>query len=97
MLQADGDVAPTPAPTGTVKEMVPIVITAATWGRDWRGEAVKAWCDNAAVVSTINHGSSWNQDMMHLTRRLAFISAKLDIHTVACHIRGVKNTLVDAL
>ena len=34
---------------------------------------------------------------MHLTRYLAFISAKLDIHIVASHIRGINNTLADAL
>ena len=34
----------------TAKEMVLIVIAAATWGRNWRGKTVRAWCDNAAVV-----------------------------------------------
>ena len=34
--------------------MVPIVIGAATWGQEWRGRTVRAWYDNAAVVSAIN-------------------------------------------
>lgn len=81
----------------TAKEMVPIVIAVATWGRQWRGRTVRAWYDNAAVVSTINHGSSRNQDTMHLTRCLAFISAKYGVHIVALHIRGINNTCADAL
>ena len=63
----------------------------------WWGKTVRAWCDNAAVVSTINHRSSQNQDTMNLTRCLAFISAKLDIHIVASHIRAINNTLANAL
>jgi hypothetical protein len=81
----------------TAKEMVPIVVAAAIWGKSWRGKTIRAWCDNAAVVSTINHGSSRNQDTMHLTRCLAFISAKLDIHFVASHIKGIHNSCADAL
>ncbi len=39
-------------------------------------KTVKAWCDNTAVVSIVNHGSSRNKEAMHLTRCLAFITAK---------------------
>ncbi len=42
----------------TVKELVPIVLAAAVWGPRWKGKTVRARCDNAAVVSIINSGSS---------------------------------------
>ena len=72
-----------------VKEMVPIVIAAAVWGPQWRGKTVRAQCDNAAVVTIINHGSSRDQDIMHLMRCLAFIAAKFEFHIWAQHIKGV--------
>ena len=80
-----------------VKEMVPIVIAAAVWGPQWRGKTVRAQCDNAAVVTIINHGSSRDQDIMHLMRCLAFIAAKFEFHIWAQHIKGVDNTLADVL
>ena len=81
----------------TVKELIPIVIAAALWGREWQGKSVLVQCDNAAVVSIINHGSSKNPEAMHLMRCLVFIAAKWEFHLVATHIKGVNNTLADAL
>jgi hypothetical protein len=52
----------------TVKELVPIVIAAAIWGRDWQGRTIQCWCDNAAVVSIVNRGTSRNREAMHLAR-----------------------------
>ena len=81
----------------TVKELIPIVIAGAMWGCRWRGSTVLAQCDNMAVVHIVNHGSSKNQDAMHLARCLAFITAKLDFHVVASHIKGAHNVRADAL
>ena len=33
----------------TLKELVPIVLAAAIWGKQWNGKTVLAQCDNAAV------------------------------------------------
>ena len=63
----------------TIKELSPIVIAAAVWESDWRGKTVRVQCDNEAVVSIINQGSSRDEEAMHLLRCLAFISAKFDI------------------
>lgn len=81
----------------TAKELVPIVIGAAIWGEEWRGQTVRVWCDNAAVVSTINRGSSRNREAMHLARCLAFIKAKLECDLIASHIPGANNTRADSL
>ena len=81
----------------TVKELVPIVLAAALWGPKWKGKTVRARCDNAAVVSIINSGSSRVQEAMHLMRCLAFLAAKDEFYIFATHIRGVDNTLADAL
>ena len=81
----------------TAKELVPIVIAAAISGRSWEGKTIQAWCDNAAVVHIVNHGSSRNQEAMHLARCLAFIKAKLGVNIVASHIKRVNNVRADAL
>ena len=81
----------------TVKEMVPVVISAAIWGHTWQGKTVQIRCDNMAVVSIVNHGSSKNHEAMHLARCLAFIAGKFDFHMEATHIKGADNLLADAL
>ena len=41
----------------TTKELVPIVLAAALWGREWTAKTVMACCNNAAVVVVLNKGS----------------------------------------
>ena len=42
----------------TIKELLPIVIGVAIWGRSWTGKTVRCLCDNAAVVAILNSGRS---------------------------------------
>ena len=35
----------------TIKELLPVVIATAIWGRNWAGKTVRALCDNMAVVT----------------------------------------------
>ena len=42
----------------TIKELIPIVLAAAIWGREWTGLTVQARCDNAAVVAALNQDYS---------------------------------------
>ena len=63
----------------TAKELVPIVAAAALWGKEWQGQTVQVWCDNTAVVSIVNHGSSRDKQAMHLARCLVFIMAKFEL------------------
>ena len=81
----------------TIKELIPIVLGAAVWGKEWRDLSVTALCDNAAVVEIINWGNSKDQDVMHLMRCLAFIQAKFCFSIRASHIKGSNNDLADAL
>ena len=81
----------------TVKELAPIVVAAILWGRSWGGKVIHVQCDNSAVVSIVNQGSSRNSQAMQLTRCLAFLAAKWEFHIIASHIKGVDNILADAL
>ena len=81
----------------TVKELVPIVVAAAIWGKSWAGGTVLAKCDNAAVVAMINKGNCKEQECMHLLRCLSFIGAEFNFNLVATHVEGRENVLADAL
>ena len=50
----------------TAKELLPIVVAVASWGKAWQGKAVLARCDNMAVVAIVNSGSSREAEAMHL-------------------------------
>lgn len=81
----------------TVKELLPIVIGAALWGKHWQGGAVRCRCDNAAVVAVLRSGRSRDERVMHLMRSLFFFLAQHDMSLVAEHIPGVENGAADAL
>ena len=59
----------------TAKELLPIVVACAVWGREWKGKAVRCRCDNAAVVAIIKSGASKHGLAMHLMRCLFFFTA----------------------
>ena len=69
----------------TMKELAPIVIAAIVWGQEWRGQAVLFKCDNMAVLSIIDSGSSRNPQAMQLSRCLAFLAVKRDLTMRASH------------
>ena len=81
----------------TLKELLPILLAAAVWGRYWHGLTVQVRCDNSAVVAILNWGNSQDLDVMHLVRCLPFIKAKYQFSLFAAPIPGINNDLADAL
>lgn len=81
----------------SVKEMIPVVISAALWGHQWSGQSVHFQSDNTSVVALINSGTSREDTLMHLMRCLSFIMAKFNFVVSASHIKGSHNVLADAL
>ena len=61
----------------TVKELLPIVLAIAMWGRDWQGSSIRCRCDNAAVVAVLRSGWCKNKYAMHLLRSLHFFSSSV--------------------
>ena len=80
-----------------VEELVPIVVACALWGNQWKGATVLCRCDNTAVVSIVNSGSSKDALAMHLMQSLFFITAVNGISLYAQHIPGKHNSAADAL
>ena len=80
-----------------VKELLPIVIAAATWGRLWSQAQVIAYSDNMAVVQAVKSRSVKCPQLMRLLRALFFIEARLNFSLNASHIAGHKNVAADSL
>lgn len=81
----------------SIKEKIPVVLAAATWGKQWSNKSVRFQSDNAVVLALLNSGSSKEETLMHLMRCLCFIMAKFNFIVSANHIAGVNNHLADAL
>ena len=81
----------------TVKELLPVVVACAVWGRAAKGGRIQCRTDNAAVVSIVNSGRSKDELAMHLVRCLAFFAAYFEYRIRAIHISGRENGAADAL
>ena len=80
-----------------VKELFPVVIAAAIYGKYWSGQLVQFSVDNAAVVHVLKATYSRESHLMHLIRVLVFLASHFKFWFTASHIPGVTNTLADAL
>lgn len=58
-----------------VKELIPVVLAAALYGREWRGKVVQFVVDNLAVVEIIRATYSKEPHLMHLIRLLVFFAS----------------------
>lgn len=81
----------------TSKELLPIVVGCAVWGKKWKSCTVRCLCDNAAVVAVVRSGSSRDQGVMHLLRCLFFFLAHHQIVLAPVHIPGRLNEAADSL
>ena len=79
------------------KELVPVVIAAATWGRLWQRTCIRFRCDNMAVVSVLRSRTSRDRLLAHLLRCLTLYAATYRFDFVAEHIPGVHNSAADAI
>ena len=80
-----------------LKELVPVVVAAAVWGREWSGSAVLLESDNSTVVAAVNLGTSRDATLMPLLRSLQFIKAAFSFTLRARHLPGKLNHVADAL
>ena len=79
------------------QELLPVVMAAAVWGRQWSGLCIQCQSDNQAVVSVLTSRSCRDKDLMHLLRCLFFFEAEFQFSMVATYIPGKVNVLADSL
>ena len=80
-----------------LRELLPVVIAAAIWEKEWKNSVVRVRCDNDGAVAAINSGYSKIQGISHLLRCLFFFQAHYGLHVKAEHIPGRENVLADAI
>ena len=80
-----------------VKELIPVVVAAAVWGKHWKGLDVKCHSDNQAVVAVMRSRTSRDANIMHLLRCLSFIEARFECYLSTEYIPGSSNDLADDL
>ena len=78
-------------------EMLNVMVAFLLWAHDWVNNRVEVHCDNAAVVSVINSGSSRDPFLAACTRTLWLIKAQYNIIVSVSHIRGKDNVYADTL
>ena len=79
------------------KELVPIVIGAALWGRQWSGSKVLFLSDNQAVVEVLGSLASREPNICHLLKCLFFYEAQYNFEHACRHLAGSGNCAADAL
>ena len=79
------------------RELYAIVVACVIWGPLLSSYLVRFQCDNLAVVSCVNNGSSKCPLIMGLIRKLFFIAATHDFDVRLSHIPGVDNVGPDLL
>ena len=79
------------------KELVPILLSAVTWGPQLARSITLFQCDNLSLVTAISKGSSREPKVMQLLRCLWFFVAFFDIELRAEHIAGSNNFVADHL
>ena len=79
------------------KELFPVVVSAAIFGRCWSGRLVNFRVDNLAVVQVIQATYSRDAYLMHLIRLLVLLVAHFNVWFIDTHVMGKKNTFADAL
>jgi len=80
-----------------MKELIPIIIAAVTWGNEWKGSVITAFYDNIAVVSVLNMRYSKEERLIQMLRVLFFIEANYQFKLKSLHMAGKHNYLADHL
>ena len=78
-------------------EMMNVMVAFRLWAQAWTNSRVEVHCDNAAVVSVLNSGSSRDPFLAACARTLWLLKAKFNILVTVSHIRGKDNVYADIL
>ena len=76
-------------------EFLILIVSSKLWGEDWTGRAVTLFCDNIAVVDTINHRKPKDAALLSLLREFLFIAVTYKFIPVVRKIGTKENFLAD--
>jgi len=63
------------------KELLPILVATAVWGKEWSGKTVKFRCDNQAVVSILQSGACKEPNMADCYTVSSFVTPSITSHS----------------
>ena len=78
-----------------LKEFWTLIVSAKLWGSSWSGRAITLFCDNDAVVDTINHKKPKDSALLSLLREFLFIAVTFKFIPVVRKIGTKQNSLAD--
>ena len=79
------------------KELVPIVISCATWDPLLTRKRIEFQSENMSLVTAINKGSTKGSTVMYLLRCLWFFTALFNFEIKSTHIASVNNDTAEML
>lgn len=79
------------------KELLAVYLAVLRWAPLWRNKRIYIQSDNITTVAAINRGTSKNPFIMCFLRHMFWLSANYNFHISARFIRGVSNTVADAV
>ena len=83
----------------TWKELFATVMAVHTWGVLWQGQKILIHCDNLAIVTIWELGSTRAKETMALICLLYYCAARYNINIILCivHIVGVNSVIANCL
>ena len=72
-----------------------MIVSARLWGEDWSGRAVTLFCDNEAVVQSINHKKPRDSELLSLLREFFFIAVSFKFIPIVRRVSTKDNHLAD--
>ena len=81
----------------TILELYPICAAVEIWVKELTNACIVFYCDNESMCSIINTRTSRDPIAMILLRRLVLVTMEHNIMFRATHVRGLDNSLPDAI
>ena len=78
-------------------EILNIVVALKVWGQNWENKRIQIFCDNRAVVDTLNSGRAKEDTLATCARNIWLLTAMYDITLITSHVYDVRNATADLL
>ena len=78
-------------------EILNIVVALKVWGQNWANKRIQIFCDNRAVVDTLNSGRAKEDTLATCAHNIWLLTAMFNITLITSHVYGVRNATADLL
>ena len=71
-------------------EILNIVVALKVWGQSWANKRIQIFCDNRAVVATLNSCRARDETLATCARNIWLLAAMFNITLITSHVYGTK-------